>query len=544
MKQVQSIPNATRTLTGLAHQGYTPQTAIADVIDNSIAAGATDVYVTFSYQINDDTQVVIGDNGCGMSIEVLESAMQIGSSAGLARSSLSVYGMGMKAASMSFSRKFTVVTREKSGGASEATWDMDMQDVAPWTILIGNATDKHSKMLDDVVGPKHSGTLVIWDKADFKDVVLDHRKISGRKSASTNIEKEVQDYISMVFHRFMEGKAKGYPQIRIFYNREQLEPWNPVSLEYLSDQWKPIVDDFDYPIEIDGSMVDVPYSMTTYVLQAKGEGDPDTFDRSKFGMKTQGIFPYRQDRLLQSPDWLDMLAFHPDTNAMRVVLELDPRLDSVTRTDMKKSGLALPKPMGLPIREKLSAYKANLKRLTKAKKTLTRSKIDTSAIHSGSNIAINLSLPEIEKPITRPREDGSVDVETIFGDSITELPQIDSPLISTDSRIQSVDDLEGGVLFEPRMHGAEQVILINKSHPFYQKVYLGVWDNPLAIQGFDFLLYSLAHAELLTRTDRIKAQFKRMRQEMSYALEMFVADIDTPGDDLDEELNNLPEGEI
>jgi hypothetical protein len=543
MKEVQSIPDATRTLTGLSHQGYTPQTAIADIIDNSIAAGATDVYVTFSYQINDDTQVVIGDNGCGMSQSELEAAMQIGSSAGLARTSLSVYGMGMKAASMSFSRKFTVVSREKSGDTSEATWDMDLQELKPWTILIGQATDKHSKMLDDVVGPKHSGTLIIWDKADFKDVVLDHRKIRGRKGNSTNIEAEVQEYISMVFHRFIEGKAKGYPQIRIFYNREQLAPWNPVSEDYLSEQWKPIIDDFEYPVQIDGSSVDVPFSMTTYVLQAKGEGDPDTFDKSKFGMKTQGIFPYRGDRLLQNPDWLDMLPFHPDTNAMRVVLELDPRLDGVIRTDMKKSGLALPKPMGVPIKEKLSAYKASLKRLTKAKKTATRSKVDTTRLHTGSNVAINLSLPDIEKPITHLRDDGSVDVETIFGTSITELPQIDSPLISTDSRIQSVDDLEGGVLFEPRLHGAEQVILINKSHPFYQKVYLGVWDNPLAIQGFDFLLYSLAHAELLTRTDRIKAQFKRMRQEMSYALEMFVADIDTPGDDLDEELKNLTEGD-
>ena len=180
MRKVRSIPDANRTLAGLSHQGYTPQTAIADIIDNSIAAGATDIFVTFSNQLDGNTEVVIGDNGCGMSISILEQAMQIGSAAGLARSSLSVYGMGMKAASMSFTRKFTVVTRDSSGEASEACWDLDIQDLEPWTILIDSASAKHIKMLNDYVGEKSTGTLVIWEKADFKDVVLDHRKIRGR----------------------------------------------------------------------------------------------------------------------------------------------------------------------------------------------------------------------------------------------------------------------------------------------------------------------------------------------------------------------------
>ena len=82
------------------------------------------------------------------------------------------------------------------------------------------------------------------------------------------------------------------------------------------------------------------------------------------------------------------------------------------------------------------------------------------------------------------------------------------------------------------MQGSELVIYLNKRHPFYQKIYLGLYDVPLAIQGLDFLLYSLAHAELLTRTDRIKEQFRRMRIEMSDALRILVLDLEDPDEDI------------
>ncbi len=538
MEMVQVIPDAIRTLTGLAHQGYTPQTAVADLVDNSIAAKASKIDIRFSEQIDGSTIVSIADNGIGMTLETLKQAMQIGSSSNLANSSLSVYGMGMKTASMSFSSKFTVVTRCSDGVASEASWDLDQQIDNPWTISIGAASKSHQNMLNQFLG-NESGTIVIWERADFKDAILDHRKIKGpkRKPSARNLESEVQDYLSMVFNRFMAGKVDDFEPVKISFNGEELQPWDPCSEEFLSDEWKPVTDEFSINISIDNKVVTVPYSMTTFLLIGKSDGHASLFEKSKVGMKTQGIYPYRDNRLLQSPDWLGIIVFHPDYNSMRVTLELDPRLDAVIRTDMKKSGLALPSEMWEDMRNKIEVYASNVRTASKERKRKTKAKLSTTDLHTQSNEKIIVGIPDIEQPIAVIQPDGSAKVSTIFGESITELPNAESLLAATDRRILSVEDLEGGVLFEPRLRGAELVICLNKSHPFYQKVYLGLYDIPLAIQGLDFLLYSLAHAELLTRTDRIKDQFRRMRTEMSEALRTFVLDLDDPDDDVDEALS-------
>ena len=119
----------------------------------------------------------------------------------------------------------------------------------------------------------------------------------------------------------------------------------------------------------------------------------------------------------------------------------------------------------------------------------------------------------------------TVEIETLFGPQVTEAREY-AGVGSRDSRILTVDDLEGGLLWEPSMRGSDQVILLNRSHPFYRKVYWQLRKTPLATQGLDFLLFSLANAEWMTRTDRAKEQFFQMRQMMANTLRTLVAEIE------------------
>jgi hypothetical protein len=533
MEEIKIIPDALRTLTGLTHQGYTPQTAIADIIDNSLAAGATIVDVRISPQPNGKSVVQISDNGVGMNGETLKRAMQIGSSVDLARTSLSVYGMGLKAASMSFSRRLAVVSRALNEDPVTAVWDMDTQAEKPWVLFFDKADENAVKKLDRLT-EGNPGTIVIWEKADFKDVVLDHRKIKGKKPSS--VEDTVKKYLSMVFHRYLEGTAKGYDKVEIRFNGEVLLPFNPVKAEYLDQDWVPITDQFSLELDLGNGLEAVPYSITTYLL-AMGD---DEVAEAELTMRNQGIYPYRQDRLLQAPDWLNVIAFHPDFNGVRVVLDLDPKLDSVTRTDMKKSGLSLPPDMWQGLKEKLDEYTKRVRRDKKRKLAETRKKRDTSKIHNESNAAITASTEFLEQPQISKTDQG-FKVETVFGESVTELVSVPQSSIDSDSRIVPIESLDGGVLFEPRLNGAETVIYLNKSHPFYQKVYLACIGDPVAIQGFDFLIYSVSHAHLLTKTDRVKEQFRRMRFEMSEALRQFVLELEEPGAEADSTLDEIDE---
>ena len=540
LERIQVLPDAPRTLNGIANQGYTPQTAIADILDNSISAGATEIDIFYLVQLDGSTIVQIVDNGVGMNLETLRAAMQIGSSSALAKSDLSVYGIGMKAASMSFSRKFTVVTRESGGDILQASWDMDEQAEQPWTIEIGQALSENVKLFEEKIPGGH-GTIISWDKADFSSAIHDTRVFRGRKkTGDRGLAQTIQEYLSMVFHRFLDGEAEEYRKLTIRFNSEELLPWNPVNEDFLSPNWRPIEDKFSLDIETEDGLVVVPYVMKTYVILRKDESSQDLLSRSKYGMKTQGIYPYRSNRLLQNPEWLDTLTFHPDLNALRVVLEVDPRMDHILRTDMKKSGLQLSSEMWEQMKPKLDQYSTQLKNQHKAKKSALRAKVNTTNLHDQSNAAINDAMPSLDPAVPTIQSDGTVAIHTMFGDSVTELASISPALISPDARISPSADLDGGVLFEPVLQGSDPVILLNKSHPFYQKIYLGVYQVPLAIQGFDFLLYALAHAELLTRTDRMKEQFRRMRMEMSEALRQFVVDLEEPRD-FDEDIAEIDE---
>jgi len=531
MEKITILPDAVRTLRGLAHQGYTPPVAIADIIDNSLAAGADTVKVEFSEQPGGTFRVFIQDNGCGMNDEELKKAMQIGSSSEMARTSLSVYGMGLKAGSLSFSDSFNVLTRNKD---SEDVWvaryDMDEQAENPWSITFGRAGGRTLERFDREVG-SGTGTIVEWEEADFKDVDMDSRKM--RVKPVSDVQEATENYLGLVFNRYMNGEVEGYPPVSIFVNKQKLEPFNPVDDTYLDEDWKPVVDDLSVKISTPNGEVDVPYRMTTYMIS-----DSVSKNESRLGMRDQGIFPYRHDRLLQAPSWLGVATFHPDLNVARVVLDLPPILDSVLRTDMKKSGLALPQQMIQPMKERFDEYRLRMKRLKSQRREAKRKVVDTSKIHDKTNKVLKDASEYLEKPTVQFEANGLAKVTTRFGESKTEMAQIFAG-DSTGSRIETVSELDQGVLFEPRWNGSEAVIFLNKSHPFYQKIYFACLGDELAIQGLDFLIHSMCHAELLTRVDRAIEQFRRMRVEMSEMLRQYVAEIDSPGDQVDTELQTL-----
>jgi len=530
LRRVESIPDAVRVTEGLRHTGYKPKTAIADLVDNSIAAQATEIGIRLSKNFDSTYKVWVGDNGCGMDEETLIKAMKYGSSRELARNKLSVYGLGLKMASSSFSKRFSVVTRDKKGGSVYcATYDLDEMADHPWTFQVGTATEQQVIALD-AVAKSGSGTVVIWESANFVVSEQSHKKKRVNSSKSRNLDTEIATYLGTVFHRFMEPKNINTPALSIKMNGNTISPFDPVHPDYLDPEWSPIVDDFYLEIEIDGKDERIPYKMITYKLNGKEdqENKPGAFEASKMGMTTQGIYPYRENRILQDPSWLDVLAFHPDTNTMRVVLELDPRLDQVIRTDVKKSGIALPDEMWEDLKEQLELYKAEIKKRNnqkKAKREKDQIQKGGSDLHKSSNTIIDLAKQDLPNPNIKRISPTTVEVETLFGPQVTEAREY-AGVESRNSRIQPVDDLEGGLLWEPSMRGSDQVILLNRSHPFYRKVYWQLRKTPLATQGLDFLLFSLANAEWMTRTDRAKEQFFQMRQMMANTLRTLVAEID------------------
>src|SRR5690606_14798597 len=105
-------PKASAMVEALRGLGYNTQTALADIIDNSIAAGASEVHVEFTWAER-ESRILCIDNGSGMTAEGLDRAMRLGEKSPLedrTANDLGRFGLGLKTASFSQCRRLTVST--------------------------------------------------------------------------------------------------------------------------------------------------------------------------------------------------------------------------------------------------------------------------------------------------------------------------------------------------------------------------------------------------------------------------------------------------
>jgi len=161
MKAVQNgvelAPNPARLVRILAAVGHTMPSAVADLVDNAISADATDIAITFGRpDAGHGRWMSITDNGSGMDPTTLAEAMRIGSSSEYENNSLGKYGYGLKGASWSQAKIFTVLTKRDGAKANHLTWDVD--DMDGWIAK----SDPLEPWEQKAAALGNHGTVVLW----------------------------------------------------------------------------------------------------------------------------------------------------------------------------------------------------------------------------------------------------------------------------------------------------------------------------------------------------------------------------------------------
>ena len=183
--------------------GYSLEAAIADIIDNSIAAKAGKVQLSF-FPVG-DAYVSILDNGTGMDDAQMNIAMQYGSKSPTETrdsSDLGRYGLGLKTASLSQCRVLTVISKQGDQVIGRR-WDLDyVIKTGAWSLLILDKEDFASVPHISDLYEQDSGTLVVWQNLDRLLMgEVDYEKSLGRKM------DEVRQHLELVFHRYLSGES-------------------------------------------------------------------------------------------------------------------------------------------------------------------------------------------------------------------------------------------------------------------------------------------------------------------------------------------------
>src|SRR5215472_2772159 len=165
-KSAAITPSAARLTESLRDIGYDFPAAVADIVDNSVMAGASQVDVTIEFA-GEESYVVIADDGEGMAANGLIEALRYGSRRSYGRSDLGRYGLGLKTASLSQCRSVTVVTCRRSAPGNVTVRTLDLDLIAEWDEWL--VVEPPSDAVLEVAGERLSsdpGTIVIWRKLD------------------------------------------------------------------------------------------------------------------------------------------------------------------------------------------------------------------------------------------------------------------------------------------------------------------------------------------------------------------------------------------
>lgn len=336
IETVSAEPYASSMIETFRAIGYNLETAVADVIDNSISAQAKNIYFNSEFK-GGESVITILDDGCGMNNNELVQAMRPGAKNPLETRSekdLGRFGLGLKTASFSQCRKLIVVSKKAGYTPVYWIWDLDyVNQTSKWELIRYPIPDEFAHALDN----QESGTLVVWTQLD--------RVISPKASISNEIAKDrflaqmdkVKQHLAMTFHRFIEERS-----VKLYCWGHEVLSWNP----FLPTESATQAFSEDYI----GNAI-----MKGYVLPHKSHLI-ETVYKAAEGVNgwsnQQGFYVYRGKRLLLAGDWLGIFKQETHYQLARIQIDLPNSLDSDWQIDIKKSTARPP----LEFREQIKKY--------------------------------------------------------------------------------------------------------------------------------------------------------------------------------------------
>lgn len=334
--------------------GYSLDTALADIIDNSITAQATDIEL-LADTTSDAPKLAILDNGKGMSEASLLAAMHPGSTSPLddrPANDLGRFGLGLKTASFSQCRKLTIVTRQGSK-TSVAVWDLDyVAKMEDWLVQLPESPEGvpwAERLTAD-------GTLIVWEQ-------LDRLAPPGGVGEGAEFVRRLnvaREHLELVFHRYLAGE-RGTPKLKIKLNGRALKPFDPF------DPGNPAT--IVGPAEQIG-IRDYILTVQAFTLPHHKKLTSADWERNagRAGyVKNQGFYVYRAKRLIIHGTWFGLARQTELTKLARVRIDMPNGLDADWKIDVKKASAQPPYVVRERLRRIIETIGATSKRVYTAR---------------------------------------------------------------------------------------------------------------------------------------------------------------------------------
>lgn len=525
-------PDPSRLIYGLRDTGYDFNTAAADIIDNAIAANATEVNVWVDLQADGRKFVYFGDNGDGMDNAGLHGAMRYGAARRANAKSLGKFGLGLKTASSSICLRYGLVSRTTGETAlRKLEWDLEhVGDINDWKMLREPVTKQEEYWYGELCGGD-KGTLVVWSKCD-RLLSKDYEEPGGsaEKRAIKGRVDKLREHVALVFHRYLDATDTAYATVSITINGEAVTPWNPFYPEK-SEQVLPeharII-----PMQLeDGSIHNA--RMNAWILpHSKDLTKAENDEKARITSRGQGFYIYREGRIIHHGGWLGVFrSDDPHYSLLRVEFDFDHQLDDAFKIDVKKSRILFDPALEEALKGTLTPYWNEAdKRYRRKNRELAH---EIALNHSSSNMTIEKVSPKGAAVVDVDAKTQEVTVNNNRGAGIKLHIPVNNNVNPNAVYIEAVDDITSGHVWEPAMRssgdsGHRIGVRINKHHDFFQKIYMRTAALGDAVEGIDFLLWAFAAAEQNNSDAELARTFEDIREEISVSLRKLLKDTPAP----------------
>ena len=525
---IELLPDPQRVSAGLRDTGYNFNTAVADIVDNSIAANATKMVIELQVSPDGHVKVYFADNGCGMDQDGLINAMKYGSKERDNKKSLGKFGLGLKTASSAFCKKYSLVSRANPDEKLiKVEWNLDfIAQQGKWLLQFPAVTEDEIDMLESVAG-NGSGTLLVWD--DIDRIKCDY---TYKKAAEKNIKKLLDDlrfHLSMVFQRFLNTEDSRAQNIEIIVNGQKLVPWDPFC------KAEPNTEELQSTsLEIDvAGYGTLKCDLAAYVIPKRGEySSIEAEKNARGGSDMQGIYVYRENRLIHYGDWFGLMKREPHLTLLRVAFSFDYQMDDLFSIDIKKSRILLIPELLKGVEEFLGAPRREADKRYRDTETKVIGEKSKNA-HTAANQRIENTAPRIETSTVTPISQEKAEIKNVKGQTYIKEIAIKAQASQNQTRVDTAPSLEGNALWEPALIEGKHAVKLNESHPFYKKVYGPNLSNSLVIEALDDIFWSLAEASLSTCDKDCIENYEDLRHLVSRKLKTLVEDLPDPEIDED-----------
>lgn len=419
-------PNPEYLIKSIAEQGYSLETSLADLMDNSISADANKIEVLVDADSEPFT-LFLADNGNGMTENELRENMKFPSNSpefSRKQTDLGRFGLGLKTASFSQTRKFTVLSKPKGEKQFHGrTWDVDFLRENGWKIIVNTEeeidelisrykqlSNDHLKSFDEF----EANTIVVWSGLyKFESYLKEEKR---RAALKKEVNEVTADYLSLVFHRFMERLINPL-QIRI--NNIQIESFNPFPEEEKDfRQIEPRQSQFDQDVvKIEGfvlparSIVESRNGLTKWTTRYRGL------------MDMEGLYIYRADRIILFGGWNGLIKKAPRLQLARLRVEVGNKVDHLLHLNVAKSQIAIPHELkvafgayidDLKIEAEREFYNRGIRKFSGTKKQDHIQLFERSNSNKGAVLEVNSNFPLIKNLQESLSKDQNSQLKMIF----------------------------------------------------------------------------------------------------------------------------------